>query len=45
MSLKAVVDAVHAGANTVEKVEEATRAGFSCGRCKSLVSNIIELGK
>jgi bacterioferritin-associated ferredoxin len=43
VSLKSVVDAVNSGAKTIEAVEEATSAGISCGRCKALVSNIIEL--
>jgi bacterioferritin-associated ferredoxin len=44
VSLQAVVDAVKAGADTVEKVGEITGAGTDCGRCKGLVANIIELG-
>lgn len=44
VSLKAVVDAVQNGADTVEKVGEVTGAGTDCGRCKALIANIIELG-
>lgn len=47
VSLKAVVDAVKNGANTVEKVGQATGAGTGedCGRCQSLIANIIKLGR
>lgn len=47
VSLKAVIDAVKNGADTVEKVGEVTGAGTGedCGRCKSLIANIIELGR
>lgn len=47
VSLKTVVDAVKNGADTVEKVSEATQAGTGedCGRCKALIANIIELGR
>lgn len=47
VSLKAVVDAVKNGADTVEKVGEITGAGTGegCGRCKKLVQNVIELGR
>ena len=45
VSLKAVVDAVKGGANTVEAVGEITGAGTDCGRCKALIANIIELGR
>lgn len=44
-SLKAVVDAVKAGSDTVEKVGEATGAGTVCGKCKGLIQNIIDLGR
>ena len=45
--LKAVVDAVKNGADTVEKVGTATKAGTAddCGKCKILIENIIELKK
>lgn len=47
VSLKAVIDAVKNGADTVEKVGEVTGAGTGedCGRCKPLIANIIELGR
>lgn len=47
VSLKTVIDAVKNGANTIEKVGEITGAGTdeSCGRCKVLIANIIELGR
>ena len=47
ISLKTVIDSVKNGADTVEKVSEATGAGTgeNCGRCKSLIANIIELGR
>ncbi len=47
VSLKAVVDAVKNGADTVEKVGEVTGAGTGedCGRCKALIANITELGR
>lgn len=47
VSLKAVVEAVKNGANTVEKVGEVTKAGTGegCGRCKGLIQNIIDLGR
>ena len=46
-SLKAVIDAVKNGANTVEKVGVATGAGTGedCGRCHGLIQNIIDLGR
>lgn len=44
VSLQAVIDAVKSGADTVEKVGELTGAGTDCGRCKGLITNIIELG-
>ena len=40
-SLVSVVEAVKAGANTVEAVGKATGAGTDCGRCKILIENII----
>ena len=43
VSIEEVVNAVKNGADTVEKVMEATGAGTACGRCKaSLIPNIIE---
>ena len=42
VSIETVVEAVKAGADTVEKVGEVTKAGTSCGRCKGIITNIIE---
>ena len=42
VSVEEVVKAVNNGADTVEKVGEATGAGTICGRCKELITNIIE---
>lgn len=53
VSLKTVVNAVKNGADTVEKVGEVTGAGTGideetgeeCGKCKSLIQNIIDIGR
>lgn len=53
VSLQTVINAVKNGADTVEKVSQVTGAGTGkdpvtgeeCGRCKSLIQNIIELGR
>lgn len=47
VSLQAVIDAIKNGADTVDKVGEVTGAGTGtdCGKCKSLIANIIELGR
>ena len=37
-----IVNAVKNGADTIEKVGEATGAGTACGRCKGIISSIIE---
>ncbi|MBU3136764.1 (2Fe-2S)-binding protein [Clostridium gasigenes] len=42
VSIDTIVEAVKGGADTVEKVGEVTNAGTGCGRCKSIISNIIE---
>ena len=43
VSIEEVVNAVKNGADTIEKVMEATGAGTACGRCKAgLIANIIE---
>ena len=42
VSVKEVVNAVKNGADTVEKVSESTGAGTVCGRCKSIIANIVE---
>lgn len=41
-SLQEVVDAVTAGATTVEAVGRETAAGIDCGRCKILIENVIQ---
>lgn len=43
VSVETVVNVVKNGADTVEKVAEATGAGAVCGRCKGIISNIIEI--
>lgn len=53
VSLETVVNAVRNGADTVEKVGEVTGAGTGineetgevCGKCKSLIQNIIDIGR
>ena len=40
-----IVEAVKNGADTVEKVQEATKAGAGCGRCKSTIETIITESK
>lgn len=42
VSVNDVVEAVKNGADTVEKVGEVTGAGTVCGKCKVIISNIIE---
>lgn len=42
ISIATIVEAVNAGNDTVEKVVEATKAGADCGRCKCIITNIIE---
>ena len=42
VSIQEIVNAVNNGADTVEKVGEVTGAGTACGRCKGIISNIIE---
>ena len=42
VSIETIVEAVKNGADTVEKVGEVTKAGTACGRCKGIISNIIE---
>jgi len=46
-SLATVVEAVKAGANTVEAVGIVTGAGTDkdCGRCQVLIENIIKIGR
>lgn len=42
VSVEEVVAAVKNGADTIEKVAEATNATTVCGRCKGVIENIIE---
>ena len=42
VSIDTIVESVKNGADTVEKVGEVTKAGTGCGRCKGIISNIIE---
>ena len=42
VSIDQVATAVKNGADTLEKIGEATGAGTVCGRCKGLLENIIE---
>ncbi len=42
VSINTIVEAVKNGADTFEKVKEVTKAGSGCGRCKGIISNIIE---
>lgn len=42
VSIETIVEAVKNGADAVEKVGEVTKAGTVCGRCESIISNIIE---
>ena len=44
-SLASVIEAVKAGAKTVEAIGVATGAGTACGRCKVLIQNIIDIGR
>jgi len=44
-ALASVVEAVKAGAKTVEAVGAATGAGTDCGRCQVLIKNIIDIGR
>lgn len=42
ISIETVVEAVKNGADTLEKVREATGANTVCGRCSGLIQNIID---
>jgi len=42
VSIDTIVEAVKNGSDTIEKVQEVTKAGTGCGRCKGIISNIIE---
>ena len=37
-----MINAVNNGADTVAKVGEVTGAGTACGRCKGIISYIVE---
>lgn len=45
VSLEEVLTAVKNGADTVEKIGDATKAGTSCGRCKTILGNVLEIGR
>ena len=47
VSFEDIIKAVKTGADTVEKVGEATKAGTAadCGRCKILIENVIAIGR
>ena len=53
VSLEMVIDALKAGADTVDKIGDVTGAGTGvneetgeeCGKCKGLIQNIIDLGR
>ncbi|MES0490889.1 MAG: (2Fe-2S)-binding protein [Leptospirales bacterium] len=42
VSKEEIMKAIAAGANTVEKIAEATRATTGCGTCKNKVSALID---
>lgn len=42
ISIEQINAAVKDGAKTLEAVMEKTKAGTGCGRCKKLLTNIIE---
>lgn len=42
VSVNEVVAAVKNGAQTVDQVMEETKAGTGCGRCKGIITNILE---
>ncbi|MGN0144788.1 MAG: (2Fe-2S)-binding protein [Clostridium sp.] len=43
LTVNDVLNAINDGADTLEKVMEVTSAGITCGRCKGVLSNIIEI--
>jgi bacterioferritin-associated ferredoxin len=47
VSLQQVIDVVNNGAKTVDEIGKLTGAGTGedCGKCKSLIQNIIDLGR
>lgn len=40
-----VVTALRQGAGSVDEVVAITGAGTDCGKCKSLVANVVEIGR
>lgn len=42
VSIETIVQAVRNGNDTIEKVVEATKASSACGKCKGIITNIIE---
>ena len=42
LSIDDVLKVIENGADTMEKLTEATKMGTSCGRCKQLAQNIVE---
>lgn len=45
VSVEDVLKAIKNGADTIEKIGDATKAGITCGRCKTILGNILEIGK
>lgn len=45
VSLDEVLTAVKNGADTVEKIGDVTKAGTTCGRCKAILGNVLEIGR
>lgn len=45
VSIETVLTAIKNGADTVEKIGDATKAGTACGRCKAILQNILETGR
>jgi len=45
VSIEEVLEAIRQGADSVEKIGEATKAGTECGRCKGILENILENGR
>jgi NAD(P)H-nitrite reductase large subunit len=42
VNLSTIEEAIANGADTVEKVKEATGAGSGCGRCKATIQKILD---
>lgn len=45
VSIETILTAIENGADTVEKIGDATKAGTTCGRCKAISQNILEIGR